>query len=86
MRPRRTSGPALQDHGFSVLTEIDVASTFKEKLGLERAPLKILGACNPGFAYRAILIDPWAVWLCRAMSSCGRSMVRPVWQSPTPVI
>jgi uncharacterized protein (DUF302 family) len=48
---------ALYEQGFGVLTEIDVAATFKEKLGVDRAPLKILGACNPGFAHRAILID-----------------------------
>ena len=49
---------ALKDQGFGVLTEIDVAATLKEKLGIDRAPLKILGACNPGFAHRALTIDP----------------------------
>lgn len=49
---------ALKDQGFGVLTEIDVAATFKEKLRIDRSPLKILGACNPGFANRALNIDP----------------------------
>lgn len=48
---------ALKDQGFGVLTEIDVAATFKEKLGINRSPLKILGACNPDFANRALNID-----------------------------
>jgi len=48
---------ALQDQGFGVLTEIDVARVLKEKIGVERRPLKILGACNPAFANRALEID-----------------------------
>ena len=48
---------ALRAEGFGVLTEIDVAAVFREKLGVDRSPLKILGACNPHFAHDALARD-----------------------------
>ena len=44
----------LKKEGFGIITEIDVRETFKKKLDVDFRNYKILGACNPGFALKAI--------------------------------
>jgi len=47
----------LKDHGFGIITEIDVKETLKKKIDADFRPYRILGACNPSFAHKALLTD-----------------------------
>lgn len=48
----------LAEQGFGIITEINVQDTLRKKLGVESSKYKILGACNPKFAHKALTIEP----------------------------
>ena len=48
----------LAEYGFGILTEIDAKETLKKKIDADIRPYKILGACNPPFAHKAIVLVP----------------------------
>jgi len=47
----------LKENGFGVLTEIDIKNTLKEKINVDFRKYRILGACNPGYAHKALISE-----------------------------
>lgn len=59
----------LATPGFGVLGEIDVAAALEARLGGDRSPLKILGACNPSLGDQALKIDPGSTFVPAVLSA-----------------
>lgn len=50
---------SLKTEGFGVLSDIDVSATLKTKIGVDFPRYRILGACNPGYAHKALQMEPY---------------------------